>query len=110
MNLIGGQISGGTFAAEGMQVVGVAGNGPATLGFRAEDATVVTEGGNISAPVYAMELLGDATLVSVRIGAALVSVRAPKDFRIEIGNPLQIKVPLSVVHLFDATTGARIAG
>ncbi|MFC3182888.1 ABC transporter ATP-binding protein [Cypionkella sinensis] len=109
MNLIAGQLANGAFTAEGMQVSGVAGNGPATLGFRAEDATVVTEGGNISAPVYAMELLGDATLVSVRIGAALVSVRAPKDFRIEIGSPLQIRVPLSVVHLFDATTGARIA-
>ncbi|OYU41030.1 MAG: ABC transporter ATP-binding protein [Pseudorhodobacter sp. PARRP1] len=110
MNLISGQIAGGTFTADNMLVAGVAGNGPATLGFRAEDATVVTEGGNISAPVYAMELLGDATLVSVRIGPALVSVRAPKDFRIEIGSPLQIRVPLSVVHLFDATTGARIAG
>jgi len=110
MNLIAGQINGGTFTADGMQVAGLAGNGPATLGFRAEDATVVAEGGNIAAPVYAMELLGDATLVSVRIGAALVSVRAPKDFRIDIGSPLQIRVPLSVVHLFDATTGARIAG
>ena len=110
MNLIAGQITDGTFRADGMQVAGLAGNGPATLGFRAEDATVVTEGGNIAAPVYAMELLGDATLVSVRIGPALVSVRAPKDFSIEIGSPLQIRVPLSVVHLFDASTGARIAG
>jgi multiple sugar transport system ATP-binding protein len=110
MNLIAGQITDGTFHAEGMQVAGLSGNGPATLGFRAEDASVVTEGGNISAPVYAMELLGDATLVSVRIGPALVSVRAPKDFRIEIGSPMQIRVPVSVVHLFDATTGARIAG
>lgn len=110
MNLIAGQITDGCFRAEGMQVEGLAANGPATLGFRAEDASVVTEGGNIAAPVYAMELLGDATLVSVRIGPALVSVRAPKDFRIEIGSPLQIRVPLSVVHLFDATTGARIAG
>jgi multiple sugar transport system ATP-binding protein len=110
MNLIAGQITDGCFRAEGMQVEGLAANGPATLGFRAEDASVVTEGGNIAAPVYAMELLGDATLVSVRIGPALVSVRAPKDFRIDIGSPLQIRVPLSVVHLFDATTGARIAG
>ena len=110
MNLIAGQITDGTFRADGMQVAGLAGNGPATLGFRAEDASVVSEGGNIAAPVYAMELLGDATLVSVRIGAALVSVRAPKDFRIEIGSPLQIKVPHAAVHLFDASSGARISG
>ena len=109
MNLIPGQINGGTFNAEGMQVAGLAGNGPVTLGFRAEDASVVNEGGDIAAPVYAMELLGDATLVSVRIAGALVAVRAPKDFRIDIGAPLQIKLPLSAVHLFDAQSGARIA-
>ena len=109
MNLIAGQIAQGVFTADGMQVPGLAAaDGPVTLGFRAEDAIVVAEGGNISAPVYAMELLGDATLVSVRIGEALVAVRAHKDFRISIGAPLHIQVPLQSVHLFDATTGARL--
>lgn len=109
MNLIAGDISQGTFQTEGMQVAGLsAADGPVTLGFRAEDAAVVTEGGNIAAPVYSMELLGDATLVSVRLGAALVAVRAPKDFRIEIGAPLQIRVPLQAVHLFDKASGARL--
>ena len=109
MNLIAGEVAGGTFRAEGMQVPGLdAADGPVTLGFRAEDASVVTEGGNITAPVYSMELLGDATLVSVRIDAALVAVRAPKDFRIEIGAPLQIRVPLTAVHLFGKADGARI--
>ena len=55
-----------------------------------------------------MELLGDATLVSVRVGEALVAVRAPKDFRIEIGAPLHIAVPPQAIHLFDATSGTRI--
>lgn len=110
MNLIAGQITQGRFTAEGMQVPGlVAADGPVTLGFRAEDASVVQEGGHITAPVYAMELLGDATLVSVRIGDALVAVRAAKDFRIEIGAPLHIQVPLTAVHLFDKTSGARLA-
>jgi multiple sugar transport system ATP-binding protein len=110
MNLIAGEVAGGTLRAEGMQVPGLdaAADGPVTLGFRAEDASVVAEGGNITAPVYSMELLGDATLVSVRIDAALVAVRAPKDFRIEIGAPLQIRVPLTAVHLFGKADGARI--
>lgn len=109
MNLIAGEVAGGTFRAKGMQVPGLdAADGPVTLGFRAEDASVVAEGGNITAPVYSMELLGDATLVSVRIDAALVAVRAPKDFRIEIGAPLQIRVPLTAVHLFGKADGARI--
>ena len=110
MNLIPGQMAQGVFRADGMQVSELAAaDGPVTLGFRAEDASVVAQGGDISAPVYAMELLGDATLVSVRIAGALVAVRAPKDFRIDIGAPLQIKVPLTVVHLFDAATGARLS-
>jgi multiple sugar transport system ATP-binding protein len=109
MNLIAGRITQGTFGADGMQVAGLAAaDGPVTLGFRAEDASVVTDGGNIAAPVYSMELLGDATLVSVRIGEALVSIRASKDFRIDIGAPLQIRVPLQSVHLFDQSSGARL--
>lgn len=109
MNLIAGEVVDGTFHAEGMQIAGLrAVAGPVTLGFRAEDARVVHEGGEITAPVYSMELLGDATLVSVRIGTALVAVRAPKDFRIEIGASIRMAVPHAAVHLFDHATGARL--
>ena len=109
MNLIAGQIDGGSFRAAGMQVANLAAaNGPVTLGFRAEDASVSPTAAEIAAPVYAMELLGDATLVSVRVGQALVAVRAAKDFRIDIGAPLQIRVPTSAIHLFDAATGTRL--
>ena len=109
MNLIAGQIDGGTFRAEGMQVGGLrVADGPITLGFRAEDASVTPDGGEITALVYAMELLGDATLVSVRIGKALVAVRAPKDFRIDIGAPIRIRVPAPAVHLFDHASGTRL--
>ena len=106
MNLIDGQITDGTFRADGMQVANLqAADGPITLGFRAEDASVAQSAAEITAPVYAMELLGDATLVSVRIGKALVAVRAHKDFRIEIGAPILIRIPLTAVHLFDHATG-----
>ena len=110
MNLIAGEISDGTFHADGMTVAGLnAPNGPITLGFRAEDASVTQDTGEISAPVYSMELLGDATLVSVRVGKALVAVRAHKDFRIEIGAPIQMRIPPSAIHLFDHASGTRIA-
>lgn len=110
MNLIEGQVTNGTFHAEGMQLAGLqTANGPVTFGFRAEDASVSPGAGNITAPVYSMELLGDATLVSVRVGKALVAVRAAKDFRIEIGAPIQIRVPLSAIHLFDHATSTRLA-
>ena len=108
MNLIPGTIAQGTFRAEGMTVADLTATGPVTLGFRAEDASVSTTPAQIAAPVYSMELLGDATLVSVRVGAALVAVRAAKDFRIDIGALLHIRIPATALHLFDTTTGARL--
>jgi multiple sugar transport system ATP-binding protein len=107
MNLIPGDIQDGTFRAEGITVP-AKGQGPVTLGFRAEDVRVSPEPAQLTAPVYSMELLGDATLVSVRIGEALVSVRAHKDFRIAIGAPLHVAIPADKIHLFDAKTGTRL--
>ena len=108
MNLIEGTIANGTFSAPGMSVATHGPDGPVTLGFRAEDAQVSPVAAEISALVYSMELVGDATLVSVRIGAALVAVRAAKDFRITIGAPINIHVPPAAVHLFNAKSGQRL--
>lgn len=108
MNLVAGEITDGTFRAEGISVP-AQDNGPVTLGFRAEDVRVSDTPAQLTAPVYSMELLGDATLVSVRIGPALVSVRAPKDYRIDIGAPLHVAIPTDKIHLFDAKTGTRLA-
>ncbi len=112
MNLVQGSLANGTFTAPNMAVTGLpeGRQGPVTLGFRAEDATVVPEGGQIEAPVYTMELLGEATMISVRIGADIVSVKAAKDYRIEIGEVARIEVPSAACHLFDASTGQRIGG
>ena len=109
MNLIEGMMSGGTFTAPGVEVHGLnAPDGKATLGFRAEDASVVPSGGQINAPIYTLELLGDATMVSVRIGGVLVSVRADKNYRAEIEDMVSISVPPGICHLFDGRTGARM--
>lgn len=109
MNLIDGEIAGGAFTAKHTNIPGLkVKDGPITLGFRAEDATVSAEGGNINAPIYTLELLGDATMVSVRIGSALVSARADKTFRAEIGDMVSITIPQDHCHLFDAETGARL--
>ena len=110
MNLMIGQVQGGVFTTENVQIPIKAPDGPVTLGFRAEDASVVESGGQIEAPIYTLELLGDATMVSVRIAGALVSVRADKSFRAEIGDTVSINVPNEICHLFDGTSGARIKG
>jgi len=109
MNLIDGTVSGGTFTASDTSIPGLsAAEGKVTLGFRAEDATVVPSGGQINAPIYTMELLGDATMVTVRIDGTLVSVRADKNFRADIDDTVSISIPADICHLFDGSSGERI--
>ena len=110
MNLLEGELRDGTFHGQNIVLGGL--NGPAgkvILGFRAEDA-MLAERGDIAAPAYSVELLGDATMVTVRAGGALASVKAPKDFRAEIGDPVAIRVPPAACHLFDPESGKRIDG
>ncbi len=110
MNLVEGGVSNGVFEAERIRVEGLkVGDGPATLGFRAEDASILSDGsGEISAPVFTMELLGDATMLTVRAGGALVAVKAAKDYRAEIGDNVNIRVPVEICHIFDRSTGEAI--
>lgn len=110
MNLIEGEISGGVFRAAGVQIAGLSNgaNGPVTLGFRAEDASLVSEGGQLSAEIYSMELLGEATMASFRIGESLVSVKSAKTYRSKIGDTVHAAVPAGICHLFDCQTGVRI--
>ncbi|MCY4300174.1 MAG: ABC transporter ATP-binding protein [Aestuariivita sp.] len=109
MNLMDGEIMDGTFHAPNVSIPNMEVRaGRCRLGFRAEDAQVVESGGQINAPIYTMELLGDATMVTVRIGGALVSVRADKGYRAEIGEPVSVSVPSAICHLFDGGTGQRV--
>lgn len=109
MNLIEGEIKGGVFSAPNISVSGLsAPDGKVTLGFRAEDASIADGEAEVSAPVYSMELLGDATMVTVRSGSALMAIKAGKDYRSEIGAQVQASVPASICHLFDAASGARL--
>ena len=109
MNLMEGELKGGTFTGANVTIKGLKGpDGPVTLGFRAEDASVSAKKAEVNAPVYTMELLGDATMMTVRAGGAFVSVKAGKEFRAEIGDPLSISIPADICHLFHKDTGARI--
>ena len=111
MNLVSGGVKRGAFTAQSTTIKGLkVKDGEYTLGFRAEDATVAKSaksGDGINAAVYSLELMGDATMVTVRIGGQLVSVRAPKNFRAEIGDKVSISVPAGICHLFNASTGER---
>ena len=111
MNLLSGHISGGVFDAENVKIraLDTAVVGAAVLGFRAEDATLCDASeAQISAPIYTLELLGDATMVTVKVGGALVSIKAAKGFRASIGTVVNACVPLDLCHLFDAVSGERL--
>lgn len=110
MNLVAGQIGNGIFSCEGIRIAGLPTsiNGPVTLGFRAEDARLADAEGEIEAPIYTVELLGEATMLSVRVGGELVSIKVGKDYRAEIGDRVRIAIPAAACHLFDHATGMRI--
>ena len=111
MNLVEGRLDGGTFQADGIRVDGLptTSGGAITLGFRAEDAEIVPSGGQVAAPVYSIELLGEASMITWRLGEALVSVKTGKEYRARIGDRVEASVPAAICHLFDTETGRRIA-
>jgi multiple sugar transport system ATP-binding protein len=111
MNLIDGDIEDGVFTGPNVRIAGLprTARGPVTLGIRAEDAGIAADGnGQVTAPIYSIELLGDATMVTVRTGGALVAVKTGKGFRAEIGEPISFAVPAASCHLFDRASGQRL--
>ncbi len=109
MNLMEGEISNGVFRGENVSIDGIEGPaGPVTAGFRAEDAKICESDGEINAPVFTLELLGDATMLTMRAGGTLVSVKASKDYKAEIGDTVSVLVPAKICHLFDSNTGEVI--
>ena len=112
MNLLEGTLEEGVFTGENVRIEGLKNghSGPVTLGYRAEDAQVAAKGdGQISAPIYSIELLGEATMITVRAAGVLTSVKAEKDYRAEIGDGVGIEVPPEICHLFDMSSGSLIA-
>jgi multiple sugar transport system ATP-binding protein len=111
MNLIPGTLQNGVFEGVGVRVEGLPAHvsGNVTLGFRAEDAEIVESDGQIAAPMYSIELLGEASMITWRLGEALVSVKTNKEYRAEIDEMVEASVPPAICHLFDTATGERIA-
>ena len=58
--------------------------------------------------IYTLEILGDATMVTVKIGQSLVSIKTEKDYRANIEDNVSIHIPAKKCHLFDQKTGDRI--
>ena len=111
MNLVHGEVRNGTFTGDHIHIDGLPTqiSGPVTLGFRAEDAVLADANGHIEAPIYSLELLGEATMISMRVAGELVSIKVGKEYRGDIGDLVRVNIAPSACHLFDRATGQRIA-
>ena len=110
MNLVNGAIEGGSFKAQNIVIPGFDkhSDGPIILGFRAEDANVSNVSAELNFQVYSLELLGDSTMVTARVGEGLVSIKAGKDYRTNIGADFSVNITANLCHLFDAQSGQRL--
>jgi len=113
MNLIPGEARDGIFTSAGLRVggLGQASAPHAVLGVRPEDIHATGAGGhdaNLVAPIYSVELTGENTLVSLRLGAQLLTLRADKNFVGQIDQPIGIKVAADRVFLFDGESQRRV--
>jgi multiple sugar transport system ATP-binding protein len=83
---------------------------PLLLGVRAEDLSLERRDASaaLAGELYALEPLGDRTLVDVQVGSAVVKVKARATIGGRPGDPLQVAVDLDRAHLFDADTGDAV--
>ena len=87
------------------------GDRPALLGVRSEDLSLDARDESVAldGTVYAVEPLGDRTLVDVEIGDQRIVIKAPPTASLEIGEQVRAAVDLDRIHLFDAETESAVA-
>jgi multiple sugar transport system ATP-binding protein len=111
MNLMEGEIENGVFRAANVGISGLSSQhqGSVTRGFRAEDAALSPVASEITAPVYSLELLGEASMVTMRAGGSIVAIKADKDYTALIGDTVHASIPASICHLFDKYRSERLS-
>ena len=111
MNLIDGRVESGEFRADGVRVpVNAPDRESVVMGVRPEDLTILENtAAEIQGKLYALELTGDSTLVTLKAGNSSICARGPAEFEAEIDTLCHISIkPGARVHLFDEKTGRRI--
>ena len=112
MNFVSGRIANRRFEGRGVSLPleGAVDGGDAVLGFRPEDAEIVDPGtGLFDATVFAAELTGDVTLVTISLGEESLSVKMPKEYDIDFDRRVAVRFPLDRGFLFDARSGERLS-
>ena len=111
MNFLAGELVNGQFVA-GAGSFGTssrASRNAAVAGIRPEDCRVTASNeGKIVGEVYAIELIGDHTLVTCRCGTEMVTVKADKECDHRIGQAIGVSFQPKAIHLFDRGSGERV--
>ncbi|MEE4604876.1 MAG: ABC transporter ATP-binding protein [Desulfobacteraceae bacterium] len=111
MNFLNGDLRNGDFVAPGCHIkqIGKGSRQKVILGVRPEDMKIVENAeSHIEAVLYSVELTGDQTIVTAKLGESDITVREDKDYEGVIDQTVKIKLDESKVFLFDAKTGHRI--
>lgn len=86
-------------------------SGNLVMGVRAEDMHLTSDGdGHFSAEVFTFELLGDSTMVNLKLADTVFSVKATKDLRLHRGERVHVRLPHDRLYWFDASSGERLRG
>ena len=81
----------------------------ATLGIRPEDLILcAAHKGVLKGTVYAHELTGESTLTTINVGPDRLTIRGPKEFKINIDEAVGVQFEASKCFLFSNQTGERI--
>jgi len=111
MNIIHGTLDGTAFMGHGARLMSpVSGKiAKAILGVRPEDCTIVEhDKGDLQGEIYANELIGDHTLVTVKVEHDFIAVKAPKQFAGRQGEHIGVSLTPSRSFVFDAESGLRV--
>ena len=110
MNLIKGKIKDGSFLSKNIKIKNFKYiNNEYILGFRAEDATIKKGNvGNITGPIFSIELLGDSVMVTVKIENCFISVKMSNTYDASIGNEVNISILSTKCQIFDNETGLNL--
>ncbi len=111
MNVLHGELDGSTFnTTDGAIKVNVKGKvAKAVLGVRPEDCSMVSSAkGDLKGEVYATELIGDHTLVTVKAHGGLLTVKAGKEYTAKLGENVGIAMNKNSLYVFNEEGGVRI--
>ncbi len=111
MNIVKGALEGANFLVQDTKIaVPVKGKvEKAVLGVRPEDCSItIATKGALKGTVYTTELIGDHTLVTMKIANDFLAVKAAKDYMARPGEVVGVTFAKGQLFVFDSVDGKRI--